>query len=320
MNSHDSGSPADGKRTSDGTGSTDGTGTADGEGSTPGDGPKEASAPTGHVEHVHQNSYETLYHVLAVVFVAMLMLTNIIGTKLFVVSPDLPVLGVVIGWVGSIVAWLFPDQAGADITLTAGIITYPLTFLITDIVSETFGRKRADRMVWLGFGSSLLMLGVLDLARRLTPSPFWQVPHDYAEVFRPDLVTVAADGTMTASAAASQAAYMFTFDAPGTLLFASMTAYLVAQLVDNRLFHFWRRLTKGKALWFRNNMSTGLSQLVDTIIVNGIFLHFYWKMDWQAITAVIIGVYMLKAFLALLDTPLCYLGVWWAARLAHGKR
>ena len=48
--------------------------------------------------------------------------------------------------------------------------------------------------------------------------------------------------------------------------------YLVAQLVDNRLFHFWRRLTRGKALWFRNNMSTGLSQLVDTIIVNGIFL------------------------------------------------
>jgi uncharacterized PurR-regulated membrane protein YhhQ (DUF165 family) len=273
----------------------------------------------GHVEHVHQNSYETLYFVLTALFVAMLMLTNIIGTKLFVVSPDLPVLGPVIGWVASIVAALFPDQASRDITLTAGIITYPVTFLITDIVSETFGRKRADRMVWMGFGASLLMLGVLEIARRLRPSPVWQVPDAFAGVFRPDLVTVAADGTMTASSVASQAAYQFTFDAPGTLLLASMTAYLVAQLVDNRLFHFWRRLTHGRALWFRNNMSTVLSQLVDTIIVNGIFLHFYWKMDWQAIVSVIIGVYVLKAFMALLDTPFCYLGVWWAGKMARGR-
>ncbi len=278
-----------------------------------------SSAP-GHVEHVPQSAYESLYFVLAVLFVAMLMLTNIIGTKLFVVTPELPVLGPVIGWVGSLVAQLFPEQASEAITLTAGIITYPVTFLITDIVSETFGRKRADRMVWLGFGSSLLMLGVLDVARRLTPSPYWQVPDAYAEVFRPDLVTLAADGTQVASSVASQAAYLFTFDAPGTLLLASMTAYLVAQLVDNRLFHFWRRLTKGKALWFRNNMSTMLSQLVDTIIVNAIFLHFYWKMEWPAIWAVIIGVYVLKAFMALLDTPACYLGVWWAGRVGAARQ
>ena len=275
---------------------------------------------SGHVEHVEQGAYEAIYHILAVLFVAMLMLTNIIGTKLFVVSPDLPFLGPVIGWIASIVGTLFPDQAGSAITLTAGIVTYPLTFLITDIVSETYGRRRADRMVWLGFGASLTMLGVLEVARRLTPSPFWQVPSAFADVFRPDLLTVAADGTVTASAEASQAAYLFTFNAPGTLLFASMTAYVVAQLIDNRLFHFCRRLTGGKALWFRNNVSTMFSQLADTIIVNGIFLHFYWKLEWPEIWAVIIAVYVLKGCIALVDTPLCYVGVWWAARATRRNR
>ncbi len=274
-------------------------------------------SPAGHVEHVDQGPYETLYFVLAVLFVAMLLLTNIIGTKLFVVPADTPVLGPVVAWVASLAERLFPGHGGDQVTLTAGVITYPVTFLVTDVVSETFGRKRADRMVWLGFGASLLMLAVLSLARALTPSPYWQVPDAFAGAFHPDLVTTAADGTRTASPVASQAAYSFTFAAPATLLFASMTAYLVAQLVDNRLFHFWRRLTRGKALWFRNNMSTGLSQLVDTIIVNGIFLHFYWEMEWAAIGAVILAVYVVKAFMALLDTPFCYLGVWWAARVTR---
>ena len=274
-------------------------------------------APDGHVVHVPQGAYETLYFVLAVLFVAMLLLTNIIGTKLFLVTPDLPVLGPVVGWVAGLAQSLF-GQGDDNLTLTAGIITYPITFLITDIVSETFGRKRADRMVLMGFGASILMLAVLQLGRILPASPIWSVPDAYVHVFKPELLTTLGDGTRQASHLAADAAYRFTFDAPGILLLASMTAYLTAQLVDNRLFHFWRRLTKGKALWFRNNMSTTLSQLVDTIIVNVIFLKGYWGLEWSAIGAIILATYLLKAFLALLDTPLCYLGVWLAGRVADG--
>jgi hypothetical protein len=277
--------------------------------------------PAGHVPHVPQGAYETGYLVLTLVFVSMLLLTNIIGLKLFALPVDLPVLGVILRFVERVNATLFGQPEGAaTLTLTAGLVTYPITFLCTDIVSEVYGRKRADRMVLLGFLASLLMLAVVQVARALVPSDFWNVPAPWSDLFRPDLVSeavVAGQPVLVASAEAAQGAFSFAFDAPGTLLFASMTAYLAAQLVDNRLFHFWRRLTNGKHLWFRNNMSTGLSQFVDTLIVNGLFLSLYWKFDWPLIAAIILNVYVVKFLLALLDTPLCYLGVWWTRKLVR---
>jgi len=271
--------------------------------------------PQGHVPHVTQGAYETAYTALTVVFVSMLLLTNIIGLKLFALSTDLPVLGGLLRVVESLNAsWFGQDPGAATLTLTAGLITYPITFLCTDLVSEVFGRKRADRMVLLGALASVVMLGVIQVARVLEPAAIWNVPEPWSAVFRADLIS--ADGA-SASSEAAQAAFSFAFDAPGTLLLASMTAYMVAQLVDNRLFHFCRRLTGGRALWFRNNMSTGLSQFVDTMIVNGIFLRFYWEMEWAPIAAIILSVYVVKFLLALIDTPLCYLGVFLLRRVVR---
>ena len=274
-----------------------------------GPGASALSGHDGHVPHVAQTRYELGYFVLSGLFLSMLLLTNVIGTKLFALPLDLPVFGPLLRGIDALTQSWFGWGGDPYLTLTAGIITYPITFLVTDIVSETYGRRRADVMVLLGFAASLLMLGVLSVAGKLQPSEVWKVPGDFAHVFA-EGYRAGAEGDHRAA----QAAYRFTFDAPGTLLFASMTAYLTAQLVDNRLFHFWRRLTKGKALWFRNNMSTMISQLVDTAIVNGIFLHFYWKLEVGAICAVILSVYVVTFLLALLDTPLCYLGVWWVGR------
>lgn len=271
--------------------------------------------PPGHVPHIVQGAYETAYMVMAVIFVGMLMLTNIIGLKLFALSTDVPLLGGLLSAVESLNARLFDQPTGAaTLTLTAGLVTYPITFVCTDIVSEVFGRKRADRMVLLGFLASIVMLIVVQVTRALEPAAIWSVPEPWSGVFDPALLSDDGNGGMSASSEAAQAAFSFAFDAPGTLLFASMLAYMAAQLIDNRLFHFWRRLTRGKALWFRNNMSTGLSQFVDTLIVNGIFLHYYWKMEWNAIAAIILSVYVVKFMLALLDTPFCYLGVWLVGR------
>lgn len=275
--------------------------------------------PPGHVPHLDQGPYETGYLLLTVVFVSMLVLTNIIGLKLFALPVDLPLLAPLLALVGKLnAAWFGQPEGAVTLTLTAGIITYPITFLCTDVVSEVYGRKRADRMVLVGFCASLLMLAVVQVARALPASEFWNVPAPWSDVIRPDLLVASGDGAAAQSvgnSVAAQSAFSFAFDAPGTLLLASMTAYLVAQLVDNRLFHFWRRLTAGRHLWLRNNMSTAVSQLVDTVIVNGIFLSFYWKFEWDMIAAIILSSYAVKFSMALLDTPLCYLGVWWARRL-----
>ena len=247
---------------------------------------------------------DKLYVFLAAMFTAILVLTNIIGTKLFIVLGET----------------LPKGFFGSSLILTTGIITYPLTFWFTDIVSEIWGKKRADLMVFIGFFASLVMLGVLVIAKAVPPAPIWNMGPEYAQYFHPDLLLKDAAGNVTGvKAAASQAAYSFTFDAPGILLFASMLAYLCAQLTDNYMYHFWRRITKGRHLWLRNNGSTAVSQLVDTIIVNGIFLHFYWKLPFAVIAQITITVYLCKLLMALIDTPLIYLGVY-TIRRSFGRQ
>ena len=106
-----------------------------------------------------------------------------------------------------------------------------------------------------------------------------------------------------------QNAYESVFTLPGFLISASMLAYLVAQLIDVRIFHYLKKVTNEKKLWLRNNLSTMFSQLIDTIIVNSIFLYFGLNLDWDIIIKIIIASYLFKIIIALLDTPLVYIGV-----------
>jgi queuosine precursor transporter len=219
---------------------------------------------------------DAVYTLFAATFAVVLVLTNIIGTKLFYLFPD-----------GG-PSWF---NGGQPITLTAGIVTYPITFWLTDIVSELWGHRRASLMVLLGFAMSVLMLVVLQIGVLLPPSEFWSLP-----------------GSEFNDSSSMQAAYAATFHNPRLLLFASMLAYLVAQLFDVRLYHFWWRVTKGRHMWLRNNGSTVISQLVDTIIVNGIFLRWGLRMEWGTIGEIILWVYVCKIVLAVVDTPFLYLG------------
>lgn len=225
---------------------------------------------------------EATFAALSGLFMVTLVLTNVIGTKLFAVG----VPGFLTGLLGR-----------ESVTLTSGIITYPITFLLTDVVAELWGRRRATFMVWAGFVMSLVMLGILQVAIHLPPSSIWTLP-----------------GFELTTSDATQNAFHATFSAPGILLAASMTAYLVAQLFDVRLYHFWWRVTKGKHLWLRNNGSTWISQLVDTIIVNSIFLRWGLDMEWPAIGGIIVANYLVKLLLAAIDTPLIYLSRLWLER------
>jgi len=231
---------------------------------------------------------ERIYLLLASTFAVVLVLTNIIGFKLFR-------------------APLQPDFA-----LTAGIITYPVTFLITDIVSEVYGKRRADFMVVVGFLMSLLMLAIVQLAVWLTPHPYW-VPPDAP--FFMDGWRMSADAAPATAIEGYQHAFHSVFALNGILLVGSMLAYLCAQLTDNYLFHFWKRLTKGKHLWLRNNGSTMVSQAVDTLVVNSILFFIGFGMDFATGFSIMATIYVYKLALAVLDTPLIYLGVYLTKRL-----
>ena len=155
---------------------------------------------------------ERTFAVMMAAFVVVLVLTNIIGVKLFLAFPQ------------SLPNGLF----GEAITLTTGLITYPVTFLLTDIVCEVYGRKRANLMVATGFVMSLLTLVLIQISLVLPGSPVWPSSNPHY-----------------GSVAAMQQAFESVFTLPGILIFGSMTAYLVAQLMDVRLFHFWKEVTGG---------------------------------------------------------------------------
>ena len=195
-----------------------------------------------------------LFLVLSAVFVASLVTCNLIANKF--VSVDL-------GFKTFIVS--------------AGILPYPITFLVTDILSEIFGRKKANLVVFSGFIASVLVLLFLWLG-----SIFNAIPNSPID----------------------NSTYNLVFQNASRVIFASMTAYLVAQFIDVRMFHFWKKLTNGRHLWLRNNFSTVGSQLVDTVLVVSILFVGVWE-PAQIFQAIIDG-FLFKILIALIDTPLFY--------------
>jgi queuosine precursor transporter len=177
--------------------------------------------------------------------------------------------------------------------LSCGIIAYPVTFLATDLISELYGRRRATLVVKVGFAVSIFVTAVVLIADRAT-------------VFEHSPV--------------SQESFHAVFGWLPGIVFGSMCAYLVAQVIDVHTFEFWRRLTRGRHLWLRNNGSTVFSQLVDTVMVVTIALVLWPRYDGNAATqpleasvwfSICVGQYLFKAAIALFDTPLFYLGAWW---------
>ena len=231
--------------------------------------------------------YEKVYLVLAAAFVTCLVLTNIIGIKLFAAPHD-----------------------AKGFALTTGLLTYPITFLVTDIVSEVYGKKRADFMVLLGFVMSLAMLGIVQIAIAVPAHAYW-VPWD-------SVTSAPSAAAFYPTVEGYQHAFESVFSVGPKLVFGSMLAYLCAQLCDNYLFHWWKRKTEGKHLWLRNNASTWVSQAVDTAIVNSIL--FYWGFGWEFWQGVQVmaTIYVYKLIIAACDTPLVYLGVWAVKRGLKG--
>ena len=167
--------------------------------------------------------------------------------------------------------------------LSVGILPYPITFLVTDLISEIFGRKAANRVVVAGIFASFFSMGILLLAGIVPALPNSPI----------------GDATFNKVFALSPIAVL-----------ASMMAYLFAQFIDIRIYHFWKNLTKGKHLWLRNNFSTFASQFIDTFTVVGL-LCVFGVLPWDTFLGLLISGVVFKILVALIDTPLLYLSVNW---------
>ena len=203
-----------------------------------------------------------IYQYLGALFITSLVVSNLIFQKFFSWKPfgDIEVFG----------APLFE--------ISVGVLPYPITFLITDLISEIFGQRKANQVVTAGIFASFFSMGIIlvsDLAPAIPESPV--------------------DDTL----------FRKVFSLSPLAVLASMIAYLCAQYVDIAIYHFWKRMTKGRMLWLRSNFSTFSSQFIDTFTVVGL-LCIFGVLPWDLFYGLVVSGFLFKVFIAALDTPLLY--------------
>lgn len=215
---------------------------------------------------------ERVFLVLAGFFLCAMTLLNVVGITRFI-------------------------QLG-PLSLAAGVLPYPLTFLCTDLICELYGKRRANFMVTVGLVLNGFILGIMWLVNAAPDAqqvPPWQVIELAESVALPN------GDVLSGSVELFQLIYACTSGA----VFASMFAYVAAQYCDVHIFHFLKKLTKGKYLWVRNNFSTLISQLVDSFAVISVTFgaaYLAGDMTLAVLATLMLSNYLFKAAAALVDT------------------
>ena len=196
-----------------------------------------------------------LYTILSSVFLSALILAEITGSKLI----QIPV--------------------GIDLvfTMTMGVVPFPITFIVTDIINEYFGRKGIRFVTFTGMAMILLVLAILQIDMLIPAAGFSPVGDE---------------------------AFNAVFSASGRIIVGSLVAYLIGQLVDIYVFHFLRGKTGSRLLWLRATGSTVVSQLIDSFVV--LFVAFGGVLATAQIVEVGLTNYIYKFLIAVAITPLLY--------------
>lgn len=209
---------------------------------------------------------DRIYLILAALFIASLVTSNLIFQKFFYWYPfNMEVYGVKL------------------FEVSVGLLPYPLTFLITDILSEIYGKRNANEVVIAGIFASFFSLLIIYVSKE-APATSWSQVND--------------------------STFINVFGAAPLAVLASMMAYLFAQFIDIKVYHFWKNFTQGKHLWLRNNFSTFSSQFIDTATVL-ILLCSFGIINWDKFWGLLISGVVFKIIIALLDTPFLYVAVFY---------
>ncbi|HEY9746710.1 MAG TPA: queuosine precursor transporter [Oculatellaceae cyanobacterium] len=210
-----------------------------------------------------------VYAWLAAVFVISLVIADLTGSMLFSFRP--------------------PFQKEL-VLLSAGVLPFPITFILTDLVNEFYGKSAARFITWLGFGMCLLTYVYLSVGAMLPVDDRTLLP---------------------------KPAFMHIYTQYTGMFVASLIAYLIGQMLDIQVFHVFRTITKHRLIWLRATGSTVISQLFDSLVVTTIA--FWGQMQASDMLRLALGNYTWKFFIAVGITPLLYLGHYVMKRLMPGQ-
>lgn len=170
------------------------------------------------------------------------------------------------------------DLGFTEITAPAAVLIFAVTFLITDIVNEKFGKKETHRMILIAFITQVVMVAFIYIGTFLKPAPFWQ----------------------------NQQAWKLIFGLVPRITIASWITFLVSENLDAYLFAFIKKLTGESYLWIRNAGSSIISLSVDTILF--VSLAFYGT--GLPLWPLMVGQFLTKYLVAIIDIPFMYINRW----------
>lgn len=222
--------------------------------------------------HFEPDARARLYLWISGVFITCLLMANVLGVKLFTFT-------IAIG------DWRIPVEH------TAGMLPFPITFLLTDLLNEYYGKKAARRVAWIAFAMAGLAFLLIWGARRLP-------------------ILEGIPGTADAGS------FEAIFGASSLMYIASIIAFLIGSMLDIAIFGFFKRATKGRMVWLRATGSTVISQIFDSFIVTALAFSVIpallgnsaWTIK-QVLETAATG-YVLKFCIAIAMTPIIYLGRW----------
>lgn len=219
-----------------------------------------------------------LFYILGSFFIANALLAEFIGVKIFSLEKTFA---------------LSPANLnifGFDLSfnLTAGVLLWPVVFIMTDIINEYYGRRGVKFISFITAGLILYAFIMVYFSMGLTPADFWVERETIGGVVNMDI------------------AFNTIFGQGLWIIVGSLTAFLIGQLVDVTVFHFFKRKTGAPKIWLRATGSTLVSQLIDSFVV--LFIAFYIGAGWDLKLVLAIGIvnYMYKFTVAVLLTPMLY--------------
>jgi uncharacterized PurR-regulated membrane protein YhhQ (DUF165 family) len=234
--------------------------------------------------------YNKLFILLAGFFVTNAIMAEFIGVKIFSLEK-------LFGWDPANLTMLGVEGLGFN--LTAGVILWPVVFVMTDIINEYYGKKGVKFLSYMTAGLILYSFIIVFFAIRLDPADFWPTSHLFN--YEGEALEV-----MRIKVSDYDAAYKVVFGQGMWIIIGSLIAFLVGQLVDVGVFRQIKKITGENKLWLRATGSTLVSQLIDSFIV--LFVAFYIGGNWPLSQVLAIGVvnYIYKFIVAVALTPVIY--------------
>lgn len=238
------------------------------------------------------NKSNRLWMVLSGFFIGNALVAEFMGVKLFSLERTF-------GFEEA--HWTLFGQGDLSFTLTAGVLLWPVVFVMTDIINEYFGRRGVRMLSYLTAGLIAYGFVMLFMAMELAPADFWRTAH-----IKPSWSPEEQEA-VRAQVADYNAAYSVVFGQSMWIIVGSLVAFLVAQIVDVAVFHRIKAITGENKIWLRATGSTLVSQFLDSFIVVFIALHIGQQLPFLQVLAISVMSYFYKGVMAIALTPVIYL-------------